>query len=212
MTRENIHVPEVVLKSVDYWKMEEDSFVKDGKLISVNVNPTDKGCRGYIGPGHNPSREEILLRERNPSEPEKKAMYVSISSREHDERNEIVTFINSLSNISYNSRENLSDEIKPEHAEKVQAIREKNREALEKYYTEMRKMIELYKSSSHLQLKYEDYFEARGLEDYFETRGLENIPQEYYKIIYSWKVIIPWTSPFATIIREKCASKQTTIL
>jgi len=56
------------------WRYNGDAVYGNGKITYTPFN----GCRGYIGPGSNPTFEEILQRERNPKNPETNVIEVSI--------------------------------------------------------------------------------------------------------------------------------------
>ena len=113
------------LKGTTHWCECIDARIVDGKIVYTPFS----GSRGYIGPGNNPSHEEILEREKKSGE----VLCAVVYSNEEVPKDYFVI----------SKSENRTNKIRPEFLQQKLEIEKRNEEKLDKFNKEEAKIIEI---------------------------------------------------------------------
>ena len=187
-------------KKTTHWCYCGDAKIIDGKIVYTRY----KGCRGYIGPGSNPSYDEILERERNSM----------------NDNNVLCGFLTLLPNEDIpegyeiiSKSEYKTDKIKEEFIQEKNDIDERNRMKGEKFNQELNKVKDILKETSQ---KLSFLFDIDVYERLFDSDILspticssrqnefeyEQIPSNFYQSVISLRILLPWNSPEGHFVRE----------
>jgi hypothetical protein len=185
------------------WCLCSDAVNDNGNIVYTQFH----GCRGYIGPGVNPTNEEVLAFERNNNTDTSVMCAVFVSPIK----------INAPGHIIY---ENVycGKDIKPEFEQQKAELDQRNKIRLSKHKQETELLLAILNKTAEdiapfIEITGERILARIDNGVYFKDgcpKDWECIPNEWYSKEYYVKTLLPWNSPEAELIRSK--ARQTRFL